>query len=176
MAADLLSRSRLYAERRQSGRRLRRRESDHLPGHLLRLIAARMTGDAAVLFRLDGARDEAPPDQLRAGLAWLHDHQFIALEGTVDAIARVWVNPAVAVRGGTDPRTAAARHHFPYISVADTGMAAEEPVTFHPYHPDLWEVVYEGNQETFDQSTFLDWQCPRHGQSSVYPRLVPDRE
>lgn len=175
IGADVLYRSRLYAERCQGGKRLRRRESDFLPGHLLLLIMVRLMADAPVLFRLDDGPDAASEDEVRTALGWLHEHQFIALEGIVDGIARAWVNPAVAALGGTDPRIAAARHRFPFIDVAEDGMKAEEPVTFHPYDPELWQAVYEDNQESFDQSTFLSWECPRHGRASMYPRPVPSR-
>jgi hypothetical protein len=42
-------------------------------------------------------------------------------------------------------------------------MAAPEPVTFHEYSPQLWQSVYEQNQEAFDSTRFLDYLCPEHG-------------
>lgn len=162
LAANFLYRSQVYAERTSGGKRLRRCEADHLPGHLLLLIAAQQEGDASVLFELDD-NDDTPEADVRSALTWLDEHRFIALDGIANGVARVWVNPAVGCPGGTDPRTVAARHRFPYITVAEKGMSADQPVSFHEYSPALWEAVYVENREMFDQTTFPAPDCPAHG-------------
>ncbi|MFC1405767.1 MULTISPECIES: hypothetical protein [Streptacidiphilus] len=164
LAADFLYRSAVCADRTQGGKKLRRREADGLPMLLLIRLVTKLRGDAPVALDFDDelVADDSDTD-LRATLTWLHDTRFIALNGMAGRIARLWLSPAVGCMGGTDPRIAAARHSFPYMTIAEDGMAAPQPVTVHEYSPQLWQSVYEQNQESFDSTRFLDYQCPEHG-------------
>ncbi|MFI8484022.1 hypothetical protein [Streptomyces rubrogriseus] len=75
-------------------------------------------GDAPMTldFHDEAAIVELSTSVLQAQVAWLVGHRYLALDGMVDGLARLWINPAVAFRPRTtDPRRAAARHRFPYI-------------------------------------------------------------
>ncbi|MBZ9599551.1 MULTISPECIES: hypothetical protein [Streptomyces] len=97
-------------------------------------------------------RLERAVDEVRGEAAWLAEHEFLAWDtgtGTEGAgVARLWVNPSVTFLPWTDPRVAAARHRFPFITTADRGMAAEEPVIIRPYDAAGWHTVYLRYLET----------------------------
>ncbi|MFC9586791.1 hypothetical protein ACFVJ8_28755 [Streptomyces yangpuensis] len=95
--------------------------------------------------------------EVRGEAAWLAEHEFLAWGADADAdadtdaagaVARLWVNPSVTFLPWTDPRVAAARHRFPFITTADRGMAAEEPVIIRPYDAGRWHAVYLRYLET----------------------------
>lgn len=112
---------------------------------VLDILSGRLTGSGPVPFEFARWSDElgVPVSRLRDVVAWLVEHEFLALDGDVDGIARLWVNPSVAFPPWTDPRTVAARHRFPYITTAPRGMAAEQPVIIHPYDEAAWDDVYQ---------------------------------
>jgi hypothetical protein len=104
-----------------------------------------------------------PVARLRAVVAWLVEHEFLALDGDVDGIARLWVNPSVAFPPRTDPRTVAARHRFPYITTAPRGMAAEQPVVIRPYDAAEWNGVYQHHLHMIeDPVCFSSTGCALH--------------
>ncbi|MDH6130050.1 hypothetical protein, partial [Kitasatospora sp. GP82] len=123
-------------------------------------LVARLEGDAPV--RVDVAEVaeefERAEELLWAELEWLSEHRFLYLDGRAGGVARIWVNPVVAVCGA-DPRAAAARHRFPYFTVHELGMQACEPVRSVEYSSDLWEQVYADNYEAFTRETFPDRDC-----------------
>ncbi|MFE0776932.1 hypothetical protein [Streptomyces sp. NPDC058861] len=126
-------------------------------------IACLLEGDAPARFDFAAQAEELDTsvERLRAQVAWLVEREFLALDGDVDGVARLWVNPALAFAPGTDPRTVAARHRFPYIMPAEKGMAAEEPVVAYTYAPELWEQVYEAQREMFEYPPVFS-RCEQH--------------
>ncbi|MCM1969424.1 hypothetical protein [Streptomyces sp. G1] len=133
---------------------------------LLILIYTELTDDGPVLLDFAAKAEEArvSVEDLRAEVEWLVEHEFLALDGDVGGVARLWVNPSVAFLPGTDPRVAAARHRFPYIGVAEGGMSAGQPVIVHPYELELWEAVYDAQRDMFeDPPCFSSDGCAIHG-------------
>ncbi|MET8676111.1 hypothetical protein ABZW18_00515 [Streptomyces sp. NPDC004647] len=167
LAADFQYRHQLRTTE-QSSAKTRRRSAD--AGHMLPLmmrLVTKLEGDAPVRFNYADEASELNMDEetLRARIAWLAEHGYIALDGQVDGLARIWVNPAVAFRAGkTDPRIAAARHQFPYIVTDMTGMAAEQPVHVAEYDKQGWELVYQNNAEQFEDPPRFPFGCPLHGE------------
>ncbi|CAM5528023.1 hypothetical protein SRIMM317S_07158 [Streptomyces rimosus subsp. rimosus] len=127
---------------RAGGRK--RRGANGTVSDVLGALSCRLQGDGPVLFEFAHWAEErsVPVARLREAVAWLVEHEFLALEGDVGGIARLWVNPSVALAPWTDPRTVASRHRFPYITTAKGGMAAEQPVTIQPYDAAAWDEVY----------------------------------
>jgi hypothetical protein len=76
-------------------------------------------------------------------VAWLVEHEFLALEGDVGGIARLWVNFCVALPPWADPRPIAALHHFPYITTAEGGLTADQMVIVQPYDAAAWDDFYQ---------------------------------
>ncbi|KIF03878.1 hypothetical protein PL81_21805 [Streptomyces sp. RSD-27] len=113
---------------------------------VLGVLSCRLQGSGPVLFEFARWSEQLDVTvvRLREVVAWLAEHEFLALDGDVDGVARVWVNPSVAFSPGADLRAVAARHRFPYIMAADLGAAAERPVIVHPYDADAWDEVYQG--------------------------------
>ncbi|GAA5602400.1 Uncharacterised protein [Streptomyces griseus] len=151
-----------YLRLHQSGsKRWSRRSPDTL--RILLMIYTHLEGDKPIqLDFVDKANEiEVSVEQLRAEVDWFIEQEFLALDGNVDGVARVWVNPSVAFFPGTDPRVAAARHRFPYFQPAKGGMSAEEPVVIHPYEPELWEGVYNVQRELFENPRVFSF-CPGH--------------
>ncbi|MFE1907992.1 hypothetical protein ACFW96_30650 [Streptomyces gardneri] len=148
-----------YLHRHERGKQYR--GSD--PQRLVVMIACLLEGDAPVRFDFAVQAEElgTSVEKLRAQVAWRVERDFLALDGDVGGVARLWVNPALAFRPGTDPRTAAARHRFPYILPAEEGMAAKEPVIVYPYEPELWEQVYEAQREIFEDPPVFS-RCKQH--------------
>jgi hypothetical protein len=148
-----------FLHRREHGKRYK--ASD--PQLLMVTIVGLLEGDAPARFDFAVQAEElhTSVEKLRAQVAWLVEREFLALDGDVDGVARLWVNPALAFTPGTDPRTAAARHRFPYIMPAEEGMAAPEPVLVHPYTPELWEEVYEAQREMFEDPPVFS-PCEQH--------------
>lgn len=130
---------------------------------LLLLIYTGLEDDKPVQLDFAAKAEEAgvSVEHLRAEVAWLVEHEFLALDGDVDGVARLWVNPSVGFLPGTDPRIAAARHRFPYYDIAEGGMSAEEPVVFYPYTPELWDAVYDAQQDMFEDPPVFN-RCPAH--------------
>ncbi|MFG2394632.1 hypothetical protein ACGFYF_37985 [Streptomyces lavendulae] len=130
---------------------------------ILRLMSVSLEGDKPVPvdFADLAAKLRMKVEHVRAEVAWLVEHEFLALDGDVDGMARVWVNPAAAFLPGTDPRVAAARHRFPYFGIAEGGMSAEEPVIVYPYEPELWDAVYEAQREMFEDPPVFR-RCSSH--------------
>jgi len=126
-------------------------------------IAVLLKGDAPVRFDFAVQAEELgmSEEELRAQVAWLVERGVLVLDGYVDRVARLWVNPALAFVPGTDPRVAAARHRFPYVTPAEEGMAAAKPVVVYPYEPELWEQVYEAQREMFEDPPVFSW-CEQH--------------
>ncbi|MFE0777827.1 hypothetical protein [Streptomyces sp. NPDC058861] len=133
------------------------------PQMLVLKIASLLKGDAPLRFDFAIEADELDTsvEKLRTQVTWLVEREFLALDGDVDGVARLWVNPALAFAPGTDPRTAAARHRFPYITTADEGLAAAEPVIVYPYEPELWEQLYEDQREMFEDPPVFS-RCEQH--------------
>ncbi|MFD5110528.1 hypothetical protein [Streptomyces cinereoruber] len=96
------------------------------PQMLAMKIAGLSEGEAPTRFDFAVEADELDTsvEKLRVQVAWLVEREVLALDG----VARLWVNPSLAFAPGADPRTAAARHCFPYITTAEEGLAAAEPV------------------------------------------------
>ncbi|MFD5623448.1 hypothetical protein [Streptomyces yangpuensis] len=126
---------------------------------VLMFIARSLQDDGpAHLDFVDCARRlERSVDEVRGEAAWLAEHEFLARDADTDTgtgtdaaggVARLWVNPSVTFLPWTDPRVAAARHRFPFITTADRGMAAEEPVIIRPYDAGSWHRVYLRYLET----------------------------
>lgn len=148
-----------FLHRRERGKQYK--SSD--PQLLVMKIVSLLTGDAPVRFDFAVQAEELnmSVEELRAGVAWLVKREFLALDGDVDGVARLWVNPALAFAPGTDPRTAAARYRFPYIMPAEGGMAAAEPVIVHSYTPELWQEIYENQREMFEDPPVFS-RCEQH--------------
>ncbi|MFD5891274.1 hypothetical protein ACFWHQ_35650 [Streptomyces sp. NPDC060334] len=130
---------------------------------ILLLVYTGLQGDKPVLVDFDdlAERVRESVEQVRTEVAWLVEHEFLALDGDVDGVARIWVNPSVAFLPGTDPRVAAARYRFPYIDTAEGGMGAEEPVIVYPYEPEVWNAVYDAQREMFEDPPVFR-RCPAH--------------
>ncbi|MFH8703876.1 hypothetical protein [Streptomyces rubrogriseus] len=100
---------------------------------------------------------------LQAQVAWLVEHRYLALDGMVNDLARLWISPAVAsLPRATDPRRAAARHRFPYIVTDPQGMSAQQRVHVVQYNEDVWQRVYQLNAEQFNDPPTLPYDCPLH--------------
>ncbi len=96
-------------------------------------------------------------------MAWLVEYEFLALEGEVGSIARLWVNPSVAFVPWTDPRTVASRHRFPYIATAERGVAAEQPVIIQPYDAAKGDECHQGHLDLIEgPCCFSSAGCPVH--------------
>ncbi|WP_407842109.1 hypothetical protein ACE1OC_42925 (plasmid) [Streptomyces sp. DSM 116496] len=130
---------------------------------LLLIVYTALDADKPVQVDFAAKAEEAgvSVEHLRAEVAWLVEHEFLALDGDVDGVARVWVNPSVGFLPGTDPRIAAARHSFPYFDIAEGGMSAAEPVVVYPYKPELWEAVYNAQQDLFEDPPVFK-RCSAH--------------
>ncbi|MEU1076475.1 MULTISPECIES: hypothetical protein [unclassified Streptomyces] len=132
---------------------------------VLDILSGRLKGSGPISFEFAHWADElgVPVARLRAVVAWLVEHEFLALDGDVDGIARLWVNPSVAFPPRTDPRAVAARHSFPYITTASKGMAAEQPVVIHPYDAAEWDGVYQQHLHMIeDPVCFSSTGCALH--------------
>ncbi|MFI1734514.1 hypothetical protein ACH40E_35950 [Streptomyces acidicola] len=170
MAADFQYRHEQPAESRPA----KRRRSDD-GGNLLQILirlACQLRGDAPVVLDLTDEADDLDltPAVLQERIMWLVDHGYLALDGQVDGIARLWINPAVAfLPHTTDPRVAAARHRFPYIVTDEKGMAAEQPVHVAEYDANGWEYVYRLNAEQFEDPPRFSFGCPLHHATGPYP-------
>ncbi|MFJ6784093.1 hypothetical protein [Streptomyces yangpuensis] len=120
-------------------------------------------GPARLDFADCARRLQRSADEVRGEAAWLARHEFLAWDTDTDTdtdtagadagagvggVARLWVNPSVTFLPWTDPRVAAARHRFPFITTDDRGMAAEEPVIIRPYDAAGWHTVYLRYLET----------------------------
>ncbi|KJY25363.1 hypothetical protein [Streptomyces katrae] len=130
---------------------------------ILQLVSWGLDKDGPVLVDVSETAQKAgvSVEYVRTEIAWLVEHEFLALDGDVDGMVRVWVNPAVAFMPGTDPRVAAARHRFPYFDTAEGGMSAEEPVVVYAYEPELWNAVYDAQRELFEDPPIFQ-PCPAH--------------
>ncbi|MFC7979790.1 hypothetical protein ACFUT3_31715 [Streptomyces cinereoruber] len=148
-----------YLYRREYGKRHKGVD----PQRLAVTVSCLLEGDAPVRFDFAAQAGElgTSVERLRVQVAWLVEREFLALDGDVDGVARLWVNPSLAFAPGTDPRTVAARHRFPYIMTAEKGMAAEEPVVVYPYTPELWEQVYEAQRKMFEDPPVFS-RCEQH--------------
>jgi hypothetical protein len=128
-------------------------------------VVAKLKGDVPVVLDFGAEARDMGLDQavLEERVTWLVDHRYLALEGPVDGILRLWVNPSVAfLPRATDPRVAAARHRFPYIVTDDEGMASEQPVHVVEYDEQGWERVYRLNVEQIEDPPRLSYGCPLH--------------
>ncbi|WP_372412246.1 hypothetical protein [Streptomyces luteireticuli] len=132
---------------------------------ILMLLYVGLQGDAPLRVDVAAKAEECgvTTEEFRAEVAWLVEHRFLALDGDVGEVLRLWVNPSVAFLPGTDPRVAAARHRFPYITTAGRGMKAGEPVAVHPYEPGLWEAVYDRQRDMFEDPPVFS-HCGLHAQ------------
>uniref|UniRef100_A0AAU2ACI4 Replication initiation protein n=1 Tax=Streptomyces sp. NBC_00093 TaxID=2975649 RepID=A0AAU2ACI4_9ACTN len=165
LAADFHYRHLVRAARPPGARKSRRSDDDNHMLYLLLRVATKLEGDSPVLFSYEEAAAEldTAEDTVRAGIAWLVEHRYLALDGQVDGVARLWVNPAVAfLAGTTDPRIAAARHRFPYIVMDEQGMAADQPVHVAEYDEQGWELVYQNNAEQLEDPPRFPFGCPLH--------------
>ncbi|MEU4969119.1 hypothetical protein [Streptomyces smyrnaeus] len=148
---------------RDSGRK--RHRDDHTTREVLEILSVRLEGSGPVLFDFAHWAGELETSvvHLREVVAWLVEHEFLALEGDVDGVARLWVNPSAAFAPRTDPRTIAARFRFPYITTAERYMAAEQPVIVQPYNADGWDEFYRANLRVIeDPPCFSSEGCPVH--------------
>lgn len=159
MAAGFLRR----IQARASGKK--RQSEDGTTRNVLDILSCQLQGSGPVLFDFARWATELKVTvaRLREVVAWLVEHEFLALEGDVGGVARLWVNPSVAFSPWTDPRVLASRHRFPYITTAERGMAAEEPVIVHPYDATGWDEVYQSNLHMIeDPVCFSSAGCPIH--------------
>jgi hypothetical protein len=77
---------------------------------------------------------------------------------------RLWLNPSIAFLAGvTDPRVAAARHRFPYITTDPKGRAAEGPVHVAECDERGWEELYRQNAKDWENPRSMPFGCPLHG-------------
>ncbi|MFJ1579091.1 hypothetical protein [Streptomyces sp. NPDC088182] len=91
------------------------------------------------------------------------ERRYLARDGQVGGIARVWVNPVVAFRAGkVDPRVAAARHRFPYIFPNQKALSVEQPVHVAEYDEEGWALVYRNNLDQFEDPPRFSYGCPLH--------------
>jgi hypothetical protein len=143
-------------------------------GTVLQLLIRLMTklkDDAPVVLDFAAEAEDLDLDQvaLQERVAWLVDHRYLALDGQVDGVARLWINPSVAfLPHTTDIRVAAARHQFPYIAADDKGMAADQPVHVAAYDEQGWEHVYRLNAEQFEDPPRFSFGCPLHHTTGPY--------
>ncbi|MFC8819028.1 hypothetical protein [Streptomyces rochei] len=159
MAVGFLRRVQARADGRKG------RGDDGTSRDVLDLLSGRLKGSGPVLFDYAHWAGElrVPVPRLREVVAWLVEHEFLSLEGDVDGIARLWVNPSVALAPWTDPRPIAARYRFPYITTAEGGMGAEQPVIVLPYDAAGWEEFYRANLHMIeDPFCFSSEGCPVH--------------
>ncbi|MDJ0386078.1 hypothetical protein [Streptomyces sp. G-G2] len=159
MAAGFLSR----IQERETGKKSR--SDDGTTRNVLDILSGRLKGSGPVLFDFAHWADElnVTVARLREVVTWLVGHQFLALEGDVNGVARLWVNPSVAFSPWTDPRITAARYRFPYIMTAEGGMTAEQPVIVHPYDAAGWNEVYQQSLSLIhDPVCFSSGGCSVH--------------
>ncbi|QEV03394.1 hypothetical protein CP971_33005 [Streptomyces viridifaciens] len=152
----------IRAERTADGRQFRSRRTDFHPTNTLSYLAVHLDGDGAVRLEVASAAEELerPQNLLVDELRWLADgRRFLHTEGFADGLMKIWLNPAVAVNGGCDPRPLAARHRFPYPVLADGGLSAPEPVRFLEYSAHLWDEVYFANRHMFAGGLFPNPDC-----------------
>ncbi|MDG4857485.1 hypothetical protein P8605_04820 [Streptomyces sp. T-3] len=177
LAADFLYCSQRRAKRERDGVKTRKTKGDDMMLPLLMRIVLELEGDAPVLFALQAEAEhhDQTEQQLRASISWLVAHEFLAMDGSADGKIRLWVNPSVAFFAGTDPRLAAARHHFPYIVPDQKGLSADEPVHVQPYRAEGWEGVYQKQAAMFQDPPAFTWGCPRHdpGNDGEDGKLLP---
>ncbi|MFJ1757343.1 hypothetical protein [Kitasatospora sp. NPDC088134] len=162
LAAQYLYWSSIRAERTSGDRRFRARHSDFEPGITLGYLGGLLDGDAPVRVDVAAVADDLgrKPEHLVAELGWLADSdRFLHQEGFADGVMRLWLNPAVACDGGTDPRPLAARYRFPYPVLGQGGLSAPEPVRFLEYSAALWEELYTSKQQLFDTRRVPDPAC-----------------
>ncbi|MEF3118888.1 hypothetical protein [Streptomyces chrestomyceticus] len=132
---------------------------------MLGSLSCRLQGSGPVSFDFAHWAEEwsVPVARLREAVAWLVEYEFLALGGDVGGIARLWVNPSVACAPWTDPRTVASRHRFPFITMAERGMAAEQPVIIQPYDAVGWDDFYRRHLDLIeDPCCFSSAGCPVH--------------
>ncbi|MBQ0887891.1 hypothetical protein KBZ94_23715 [Streptomyces sp. RM72] len=170
LAADLQHQQELAKESRSTMRA--GREEVGALALLLTRLACRLRGDAPVTldFNDEAATVELSTSVLQEQVAWLVEHRYLALDGMVDGLARLWINPAVAfLPRTTDPRRAAARHRFPYIVTDAQGMSAQQRVHVVQYDEDVWQRVHQLNAEQFNEPPTLRHDCPLHHSASPFP-------
>ncbi|MEN8655531.1 hypothetical protein ABCR94_34405 [Streptomyces sp. 21So2-11] len=170
MAADFQYRHELPSTTKVEKRR-RSDEAGTVLQILIRLVS-RLAGDVPVVLDVAAEADELDIERadLQERLMWLVDREYLALDGHVDGVARLWVNPAVAfLPRTTDPRVAAARHRFPYIVTDEEGMAADPPFHVAEYDKEGWERVYEDNREQIEDPPRFSFGCPSHHNTGPYP-------
>ncbi|MET9954441.1 hypothetical protein ABZ135_23260 [Streptomyces sp. NPDC006339] len=139
---------------------------------LLIILATKLQGDAPVVldFAAEAENLEIEESTLRELIQWLVDRRYLALDGQVDGVARLWINPAVAfLPRTTDPRVAAARHRFPYITADEKGMASEQPFHVSEYDEHGWEHVYQLNADKFENPARFSFGCPIHHRADLRP-------
>ncbi|MBZ6284691.1 hypothetical protein [Streptomyces olivaceus] len=169
LASDFQYRHELATDSTKA-RQSRSKESGSVLQILLRL-ACQLRGDAPVYLNINAEADELDlePDELQVKIQWLIDRRYLALDGHVDGLARLWINPSVAFLPRlTDPRVAAARHKFPYIVTDDEGMAAEQPVHVAEYNAEGWEHIYRINAEQLEDPPRFSYGCPLHHQTGPH--------
>ncbi|MFD0279274.1 hypothetical protein ACFVHB_36005 [Kitasatospora sp. NPDC127111] len=162
LAAHHAYQRQIRAERTAGGRQFRSRRTDFHPMNTLSFLAGLLDGDGAVRLEVASAAEELerPLNLLVDELRWLADgRRFLHTEGFADGLTKIWLNPAVAVDGGCDPRPLAARHRFPYPLLADGGLSAPEPVRFLEYSAPLWDEVYFANRDMFVGEVFPNPDC-----------------
>ncbi|MGW7579523.1 hypothetical protein [Streptomyces sp. NPDC054765] len=138
---------------------------------LLVILASKLRGDAPLVLNYAAEAEQLDTDEvtLQARIEWLVEHHYLALDGQVNGVARLWMNPAVAfLPRTTDPRVAAARHRFPYIVTDPKGMAAEQPIHVAEYDEQGWEQVYRLNAEQFEDPPRFSFGCPHHHDTGPY--------
>jgi hypothetical protein len=62
-------------------------------------LACRLRGDVpgTLDFHDEAAIVELSTSVLQAQVAWLVEHRYLTLDGMVDGLARLWINPAGSV-------------------------------------------------------------------------------
>ncbi|MGA5069045.1 hypothetical protein ACPB9E_35630 [Streptomyces exfoliatus] len=139
---------------------------------LLIILVTKLQGDAPVVLDYAAEAENLEIDEtvLRRLVQWLVERGYLALDGQVDGVARLWINPAVAfLPRTTDPRVAAARHRFPYIRADEKGLAAKQPVHVSEYDEQGWESVYQLNVEQFENPVRFSLGCPLHHKADLRP-------
>ncbi|MFJ9460788.1 hypothetical protein ACIRST_37685 [Kitasatospora sp. NPDC101447] len=162
LAAHYVYMRQIRAERTAGGRRFRSRRTDFHPANTLSYLAVLLDGDGAVRLDVASAAEELdrPLNLLLDELRWLaKGRRFLHTEGFAYGLMKSWLNPAVAVAAGCDPRPPAARHRFPYPVLTDGGLSAPEPVRFLEYSAPLWDEVYLANRDTFTSKVFPNPDC-----------------
>lgn len=138
---------------------------------LLNLVTLGLECDAPVVVSVAelATMSGMAVEMVRGMLDWLVDRRYLVLDDAVDGRMRLWVNPSVAFAGGSDPRPAAARYEFPYITCHEGGTAADEPVRHLPYDAACWEYICQENRgQFFADPPMFPFGCPAHGD------LLPD--